>query len=112
MRRTVRAKNLRPFTKADPRINRAGRPRDFDAVRDLVQEFLAEPVTKNRTRLRRLFERMEQSTAGRTKLLEYAYGKVPQPITGKDEEPLTLNIVGWEDALQRVYGNRVPASED
>jgi len=32
-----RIENLKPFVKGDARINRAGRPKDFEALRKLVQ---------------------------------------------------------------------------
>jgi len=106
-------KNLRNFKKndprtgaKDPRINRAG-ARTFDAFRKVVQEFLDEPTSKNRTRLDKLLMDMTRTQTGRRTLLEYAFGKVPQPITGKDEQPLTLNVPGFEDALRKVYGDRV-----
>jgi len=34
--------NLKPFTKGDPRINRKGRPRSFDALRTLAQQIAHE----------------------------------------------------------------------
>jgi hypothetical protein len=36
--------NLKPFKKGDPRINRNGRPRSFDALRKLAQQIAAEIV--------------------------------------------------------------------
>jgi hypothetical protein len=35
----------KPFTKGDPRINRKGRPKSFDALRVLAQEIAHEPIT-------------------------------------------------------------------
>ena len=40
------AKNLKPFKKGDPRINRKGRPRNFDALRELAQSIAHETAKK------------------------------------------------------------------
>lgn len=37
----------KPFVKGDPRINRKGRPRDFDALRELAQQIAHEVALKD-----------------------------------------------------------------
>jgi len=37
--------NLRPFVKGDPRINRNGRPKSFDQLRELAQAIGHEKIT-------------------------------------------------------------------
>ena len=41
-------KQLKPFVKGDPRINRKGRPKSFDALRSLAQEIAHEAAKKSK----------------------------------------------------------------
>lgn len=90
----------RPFTKGDPRINRKGRPKSFDALRELAQQIAHEPaelegqpivihghvVTVAEAVLRKWIK------SGNPQLqrafMEIAFGKVPDAIdlTSKGEK--------------------------
>jgi hypothetical protein len=92
------------FQKGDKRINRRGRPKDFDALRALVRDFLAEPTTKNKSRLWKLLEDMARTKGERVKMLEYGYGKVPDKV--ETVGSMNLQVEGLEKVLEKVYGNR------
>lgn len=79
------------FVKGDPRINRNGRPKSFDALRKLAQQ-MSHEVAKDRdgneiirnghkvTHAELLLFQMLSDKKQREKFLEIAFGKVPQPI--------------------------------
>jgi hypothetical protein len=99
----------KPFQKGDPRINRKGRPRSFDALRTLALSIAHEPAvddktgepiiidghiaTKAEVLLREWFAspdfRKQQAA------MEITFGKVPdkQEVTGANGGPLTLTVV-------------------
>ena len=106
--------NLKPFVKGDPRINRNGRPKKFDELRDLAITIAGEafvdkhgnpvkfpgidrPVNKGEA----ILIQWAQSTDPRKQQLfiEYAYGKVPQKteLTGGDGDCVSVGIKWIED---------------
>jgi hypothetical protein len=75
-----RTRGLRPFVKGDGRINRRGRPRNFDALRELCQRICNEEVTLDgevMTRLEVLLRDWIRSKDPQKQiaLVQYAYGK-------------------------------------
>jgi hypothetical protein len=81
----------RPFTKGDPRINRKGRPRSFEQLRQLAQSVLNEPAKDENgkwvleeghvvTRGELILRQMAANPRQQNQVLEVAYGKVPQAI--------------------------------
>ena len=99
--------NLKPFKKNDPRINRAGRPKSFDALRKLAQQLVNEtakdkegkPIIRDGhtvTQVEALLLKMMHDDPQR--FVEIAFGKVPQPVehTGKDGEKLEI-VVRYAD---------------
>jgi hypothetical protein len=75
----------RPFTTGDRRINRTGRPRNFDAFRELCQKICHERITVDGEVMTRL-EVILRDWAGskdaqkQIALVQYGYGKPPDKI--------------------------------
>ena len=99
------ADNLKPFVKGDPRINRKGRPKNFDALRILAQEVLNGKVMTSdgsvaMSRVQIILTDWAQSRDVRKQqaLVEIAYGKTPQSleVSGKDGVPLIIGIGGLD----------------
>ena len=85
--------NLKPFTKADPRINRKGRPKSFDAFRELALQIAHEPATQKDglpfildghvvTKTEMILRQWAASKDPRLQqaFIQIAYGKVPDEV--------------------------------
>ena len=96
----------KPFIKGDRRINRKGRPKTFDAFRELAQSISHEIALKNGEPLiinghtvtvaEAILRQWAQSKDPRLQMafIEMAYGKPPQrtEITGADGKPVETKI--------------------
>ena len=98
------AKRKGQFTKGDPRINRNGRPKSFDALRSLSQSIAHEVAQQGGkdviinghkvTVTEAILRQWAQSKNPKLQQLfmEVAFGKVPTPVehTGKDGGPIKV----------------------
>ena len=101
-------KNLKPFKKGDPRINRNGRPKSFDALRKLAQQLSSE-VAKDRdgnelirdghkvTIAEMVLFQMMSDKKQRKEFLEIAFGKVPSEIMLGNKDGKSF-MVDWDAA--------------
>jgi|SRR3990172_1832977 len=87
-------KKGKPFVKGDPRINYKGRASNFDQLRTFLQEMANEEIDDDgvkKTRLRMIAESLSENQL--KDFLEFAYGKVPQPIDVKGQIESKVEIV-------------------
>ena len=91
------------FSKGDPRINRNGRPKSFDALRELGKQLgneiaadkLGQPLNRDGhlvTQIEAILLTMMRDNPER--FVEIAYGKVPMPVemTGPGGGPMEQTI--------------------
>jgi hypothetical protein len=72
-----------PFTKGDPRINRKGRPKSFDKLRDLALSLSHEVVETQQgpmSAVEVILRQMAKDPKQREIFLQYAFGKIPDKI--------------------------------
>ena len=99
------------FKKGDPRINRKGRPKSFDAMRELALQIAHEVAQsggecvvingKKATVTEMILRKWATSSNHQLQkaFIEIAYGKVADrhEVTGKEGNDLTIRIVGSDD---------------
>jgi hypothetical protein len=116
----------KPFVKGDPRINRKGRPKSFDALRELAQQ-IAHEVAKTKdgqpvviagrtvTNAELVLRRWIASPDARLQMhvMEVAFGKVPQTleVSGPDGGAMQMQMRNFEAALDKVYGDAAVAPD-
>lgn len=94
--------NLIPFGKGDPRINRGGRPKKADIMRELAKKVCYEPVDLStdpdaRNHVQAILREWMTSGDFRKQLavMQYAFGKVPSNEKPKKERNHV--IIDWGD---------------
>ena len=108
-------KQLKPFVKGDPRINRKGRPKSFDALRSLAQEIAHEAAKQSKEQggqpvvidghVVTITEAIMRSWAMskdprlQQKFIEVAYGQVPSVtrLEGADGGAIQVTITRKAD---------------
>jgi hypothetical protein len=107
----------RPFRTGDRRINRRGRPRNFDAFRELAQAIAHETRTDKNGNVITIAERILRSWAEskepmlQRSFIEYAFGKPPDKLetTGLENKPILILHYGhelpdWKQRDGRIIG--------
>lgn len=104
-----RPKQKGQFSKGDPRINRKGRPKSFDAWRALTVAVLNEPavgkdgepiiidghIATNAEMIARAWMRDPKRQQA---LVEAAFGKVPQALDITMPDRITIRMVNKDDS--------------
>ena len=98
----------KPFVAGDPRINRRGRPKSFEQLRQLAQSISDEMVTDKKGARIRLVEAILRSWAESTEpilqkaFMDYAFGKVPDKLETSPLEDRRTLILNYGHERKRV----------
>jgi hypothetical protein len=118
-------KPSKPFVKGDPRINRKGKPKGFDALRELAQSIAhevaqsdGEPVIINghkATIVEVVLRQWWNSTSPvlQRGAMEVAFGKVPDKleVTGEDGGRIKIEAYEYNNAIAVITSGPGPDSE-
>lgn len=95
------------FTKGDPRINRKGRPKNFDQLRKLAQAIAHSPVVDQEgnaigTVATELMDQWSHSLEPRLQIefVRIAFGKVPDEIRGTIQT-VAMTIDDWNRLMDK-----------
>jgi hypothetical protein len=110
----------KPFTKGDPRINRKGRPKSFDELRELARQIAQEPHPSDLakahgwTRIEVLL-RDWVSSGNKQKqqaFVETAYGKVPDELKLDFTRMTDAELRAWLAPLLTRFGLDIAGAGD
>lgn len=105
MTKTMANEQLKPFTQDDPRINRNGRPRDYEALRKLVRAVGYEDVDVHEdgtpmTLIESIVRDWMTSKSFRKQLaaIQYGFGKVPEKL--EVERNASKIVIRWTEVYE------------
>lgn len=106
-------KNLKPFQKGDPRINREGRPKNYDLIHEIASRLCAEPADlkdnpEGITQIEVIMREWLHSKNYQKQLavIQYAFGKIPEQIEIQKKEPNKV-IIEWGDDPGMEYDDEI-----
>jgi len=98
------------FQERKQHINRRGRPKNFDALRELARMIAVDVAKDNKgqeiaipgiddriTVVQAILLQMSRDPRRQKEFLEIAFGKVPQPIEGTGEDKMIEIVVKYAD---------------